>query len=733
MHSAPPGLSDRDLTGYHDDAALVSPPDRDAEQIITASHSRSAEFGLDRADRTVIDPVSRSDMTTMLEKSRSLRLHAMPVMESLYENIINTHSMVLLTDNSGTILHALGDDDFLQRAQRVALAPGVCWAEQNKGTNAIGTAIVENAPTVVHADQHYLRANHFLTCSASPITDPNGNVVGVLDVTGDFRSYHKHTMALVRMSAQIIENHVFNDAYPDAIRVHFHTRPEFIGTLMEGIVAFDAGGRFLAASRGASFLIGLSRSALHAHTFSSLFGMPISALSDHYRTTNNNPVTARLLNGLIVHLKADMRSATRWVVPGGVAQGMTQPGERDAGRPRNNAQGGASSSQGQAEHANARSARLSSLRYLNTGDPQMNTVIQKVQRVIDRDIPIMVIGETGTGKELLAQAIHNDSPRANMPFVAVNCASLPDTLIESELFGYEDGAFTGARKRGNHGKILAANGGTLLLDEVGDMPPNLQARLLRVLQERVVTPLGSTKSIPVNVMVICATNRNLRDMVVSGTFREDLYYRLNGLVLKLPALRDRTDLDVIVAKILLNERHDGPPFTVSDEVMALFKSYRWPGNFRQLTNVIRTMLVMSDDDHVIRPEHLPDDFLEDVEFDRQGMHQAAAKPVAGVTVPFAVAETAAASAEFPAGATPGVQTPDAAPREPAWAVEGKSLDEVEVAMIKRALEEHRGNVSAAARALGISRNTIYRKLPSLSQTQAQQRTAQINGEPLNAA
>jgi transcriptional regulator of acetoin/glycerol metabolism len=712
MHSAPLGGSDHDLADYHDDAALVSPLDRNAEEVISASHLRSAEYGLDRADRTVIDPASHTDLTTMLEKSRNLRLHAMPVMESLYENIINTHSMVLLTDNSGTILHALGDDDFLQRAQRVALAPGVCWAEQVKGTNAIGTAIVENSPTVVHADQHFLRANHFLTCSASPITDPGGNVVGVLDVTGDFRSYHKHTMALVRMSAQIIENHVFNDAYPEAIRVHFHTRPEFIGTLMEGIVAFDPSGRFLAASRGASFLIGLSRSALQAHTFSSLFGMPISALSDHYRTANHTPVTARLLNGLIVYLKADIRSAARWVSPG-VAQGMTQPGERDNMRPRNNA-GAAAGSHGQAEHANARSARLSSLRYLNTGDPQMNTVIQKVQRVIDRDIPIMIIGETGTGKELLAQAIHNDSPRANMPFVAVNCASLPDTLIESELFGYEDGAFTGARKRGNNGKILAANGGTLLLDEVGDMPPNLQARLLRVLQERVVTPLGGTKSIPVNVMVICATNRNLRDMVVSGTFREDLYYRLNGLVLKLPALRDRTDLDVIVGKILLNERHDGPPFTVSDEVMALFKRYRWPGNFRQLTNVIRTMLVMSDNDHVIRPQDLPDDFLEDVEFDQQCSAQKSPP---------------APAAPAPVSASPEtVVSPVPAARGNGWEVEGKSLDEVEVAMIKRALEEHRGNVSAAARALGISRNTIYRKLPSLSVAQAQQRTAQIQAE-----
>jgi sigma-54 dependent transcriptional regulator, acetoin dehydrogenase operon transcriptional activator AcoR len=195
-------------------------------------------------------------------------------METLYEQIANTHSMVLLTASDGLILHSLGDNDFLEKASRVALMPGVEWSEKSKGTNAIGTALAEEQAIVVHGRDHYLSANQFLTCSCTPITDPYGKVVGALDVTGDQRSYHHHTMALVRMSAQMIENRMFANVFPDAVRIHFHSRPEFLDTLVEGIVVFTSDGRFLSANRSAQFQLGQSVNALRAHTFSSLFGWP---------------------------------------------------------------------------------------------------------------------------------------------------------------------------------------------------------------------------------------------------------------------------------------------------------------------------------------------------------------------------------------------------------------------------------------------------------------------------
>ncbi len=616
--------------------------------MIQNSHQRSAAYGLAPNAKPDFSPVCRTELSQAVEQNRVLHTYALPVMETLYEQIVNTHNMVILTDATGLIVHSIGDADFLEKANRVALQPGAAWSEQSKGTNAIGTAIAERAPALVHADQHFLTANHFLTCSAAPIFDHQGKVIGVLDVSGDQHSFHKHTMALVRMSAQMIENQLFSAVFQDVITLHFHSRPEFIGTLMEGIASFTPGGRFLSANRSGLFQLGLSLAALKAHTFSSLFGLPVSALFDHYRTAAPGLLNMCLHSGVRVYGRAELRLSNSYFQsePSSAQEGGTE-------RPRH------------VVDTPQQSRRLSSLRYLNTGDPQIANVIDKVGKVIGRDIPILIMGETGTGKELLAQAIHNDSPRAGNPFVAVNCASIPETLIESELFGYEDGAFTGARKKGSIGKILQANGGSLFLDEIGDMPLGLQARLLRVLQERMVTPLGSTKSIPVNVAVICATNRNLRDQIAKSAFREDLYYRLNGLVVKLPPLRERTDLEIVIQKMLAVESN-GEHYTVSPDIMQMFKQHSWPGNFRQLTNLLRTAIVMAGDEREIRREHMPDDFLDDV----------------------------------------GEAHCSAAPAAPGRA----RLADAEVSLIRSTLAAHDGNVSAAAKTLGVSRNTIYRKL-----------------------
>ena len=642
-------------------ASAVAKWDDNMPVIIESSHQRSLSYGLCPGARPDFGPLGPTELSLLIEQNRMLHTHAVPAMETLYQQIVNTHNMVILTDAKGVIVHSLGDDDFLEKASRVALQPGVAWSEQSKGTNAIGTAIAEKTATLVHADQHYLAANHFLTCSAAPISDHQGNVVGVLDVSGDQRSFHKHTMALVRMSALMIENQLFSATFEDSITLHFHARPEFIGTLMEGIASFTPGGRFLSANRNGLFQLGLPFSALQSHTFSSLFGMSVSAIFDHYRTAAPGLLSLCLHSGVRVYGRAQLRLMNE-------AQSLPGHHER-ATVPSASAQVAQAAQAAQAQAAR----RLSGLRYLNTGDPQLEQVIAKVNKVLGRDIPILVMGETGTGKELLAQAIHNDSPRAMGPFVAVNCASIPETLIESELFGYEDGAFTGARKKGAIGKILAANGGTLFLDEIGDMPFGLQARLLRVLQERMVTPLGSDKSIPVNVELICATNHNLRERIAKGLFREDLYYRLNGLVVKLPPLRERTDLETVVKKILATESNGGH-YTVSEEVLFMFTRHKWPGNFRQLTNLLRTAIIMADDEHEIGLHHMPDDFLDDID-----THPAI---------------------------DPGVSADK-------MIASGANLEEMEHSVILKSLAAHGGNVSATARALGVSRNTIYRKVPSL--------------------
>jgi transcriptional regulator of acetoin/glycerol metabolism len=666
-------------------------------ESIARSHDRCQAFGLSRIERPDHAALQRSDLTVARERNLRLHLHAAPVMELLLEQTMATQSMIVLTDAQGTVLHSVGHDAFLQRASKVALAPGANWSESSKGTNAIGTALVNEAPTVVHADEHFMLANGFLTCSAAPIFDPRGNMLGVLDVSGDHQSYHLHTMGLVKMSARMIENHWLSDDFRHALRLHFHSRPEFIGTLMEGIVAVGRDGRFLGANRSALDQLGMSGAALRANSISSLFSLAVGAVVDHFRSPMAPPMAMVLPNGQRLHMRAVFNWPT-WHALGSTtfeaADDSVSPVLPPAGSTA--PQGGffavAAGERNPASSGGATTAVLSGLRYLQTGDAQMDAVVTKVRRVLNRDISIMVLGETGTGKELLARAIHHDSERARYPFVAVNCASIPESLIESELFGYEDGAFTGARRKGSVGKIVQAHGGTLFLDEIGDMPLQLQARLLRVLQERQVTPLGASKSVPVDVAVVSATHRNLRDMIAAQTFREDLYYRLNGLVVRLPALRERSDLMTIVRKILRAET-SGRTLALDDEVQLLLRAFHWPGNIRQLTNVLRTAAVMAGGEALITREHLSDDFLEDAQRALPAARTpepATMMPVEPQPVPIDADAPVATSVAAPASAT--------------------TLEAMELETIRRALEEAGGNISEASKRLGISRNTIYRRL-----------------------
>jgi sigma-54 dependent transcriptional regulator, acetoin dehydrogenase operon transcriptional activator AcoR len=649
------------------------------DELIRQSHERCAALGLTRIERPDYAHVLRGDLTVARERNQRLLAHAAPVMEMLCEQIVETESMIVLTDSQGTILHAVGDDDFLQRASKVALSPGVNWSEQSKGTNAIGTALFAEAPTLVHAGEHYMHANGFLTCSATPIFDPRGNILGVLDVTGDHRSYHRHTMGLVRMSARMIENHWLTEDFRNSLRLHFHTRAEFIGTLLEGILVLTPEGKFLGANRSALDQLDMSGAALRMQSVASLFGITVGALVDHFRAPMATAVQLQLGNGRTFYAEARFSWAhTHWAA-GGVAAPSAAPTaveHKPSPSPRRDPATPAGSP-----------ARRAGLQYLCTGDAQVDAVVEKCRRVLDRDIPLLILGETGTGKELLARAFHHDSQRARQPFVAVNCASIPETLIEAELFGYEDGAFTGARKRGATGRIVQANGGTLFLDEIGDMPLALQARLLRVLQERRVTPLGSTKSITVDVALVAATHRHLRGMIERGEFREDLYYRLNGLVVRLPALRERSDL-LVLAERLLNIEAPQHKLTVAPDVLALFAHYRWPGNLRQLATVLRTAAVMAASDSVITRAHLSDDFLEDAQRAADEARQtcAGAPPAA-----------AAPGAESGGAAVPAREAP-------------RTLEEAEIEMIRQAVADAGGNISVASKRLGISRNTIYRKL-----------------------
>ncbi len=658
-----------------------STPDGLVSESIAASWQRCNDLGLKTGDLGSDAALMVGRQREILEQNRSLLTYARPVMENLFTQIANTDSVVLLSDANGMVVHSLGDPSFVGKADRVRLMPGYSWDERHRGTNAIGTALVEERPLVVHGAEHYLERNLFLTCSASPVFDPKGQVVGVLDISGQSDSYQRHTLALVQMSAQMIENRMLASEFESQLIVSFHARPEFLGTLCEGIAVFSLDGKLLAANRSALFQLELKRGDVPRQRFSQIFDMHIDEALNYVRFGGREAFSMLLKGGIRLH--AHLRCGAISSKPLFFGGGIKTPDALHTPTP-----------QPAAPAKAAKSGAPMTLDELLGGDKRIEAAALKVKKICGRDIPLLIEGETGTGKEMFAQAFHMSGPRRDKPFIAVNCAAIPEGLIESELFGYLEGAFTGAKKKGNLGKILQADGGTLFLDEIGDMPFNLQARLLRVLQEREVVPLGAAKALPVDIVLVTATNRRLREEVERGNFREDLYYRVNGLRITLPPLRERTDLATITRALIIDEATPGRRVDISEEVLELFSAYRWPGNIRQMRSVLRTALALLDDGDELHAEHLPEDILDEI------VRANGAAPH-GLTLNASPVTPAPSQADTPTAPSPAAATA------------GANLADIELAAIHRALDDCQGNVSAAARRLGISRNTLYRKLGRL--------------------
>jgi len=635
--------------------AQGTPPEGLLDPLIIRSWERCRRFGLgENSTSPGLQPMDRVALKTEQERNRYLLMQSRPIMEHVFEQIRDSGSMVILADANGLLLETVGDADFVGRADRVALSAGASWDENLRGTNAIGTALSEEMPVAVLGSEHFLEYNGFLTCCASPIFGPDGRLIGVLDISGDYRSHQRHTLGLARLSSAIVEKRLFEAAHGRDILVCFHSRADYLGSPKEGMAAVSPDGQVLAINRNGTELLGIRPVDAVRRDFSMVFESNLSTLVDRLR---HHPQASGEIhvNGKAIHVQL-RGQLPPLAVAGRVFDEV--PAARPARRPE------------------AGSTPRLTLDTLNTGDARLQAVIDRTRRLLGRDIPILIQGESGAGKEMLAKAFHNSGPRRDAPFVALNCASIPESLIESELFGYQGGAFTGARKEGAPGKIQQAHGGTLFLDEIGDMPLNLQARLLRVLQERCVTPLGSTRTVQVDISLVCATHRKLREEVARGHFREDLYYRLNGMSVTLPALRERTDIRALVAKLAAAETASrGAAVQFSEGALLAIEGYGWPGNIRQLFNVIRVAIALLDDDETLITEtHLPEELFE--------------APLAA-----------------PAVATPAFDPWAAAP------LEGQnSLDAISRQAAQRAVEAAGGNISSAARQLGISRNTLYRKL-----------------------
>jgi len=566
-------------------------------------------------------------------------------MENLYELIAGTGYAVILSDGEGTILSSILDPTLKREFQRTGLWLGARWDERHEGTNGIGTCLAEGTSVTVHRDEHFRDYNIRLSCSSAPILDAHGKLLGVLDASSanstDTREIQRHTVALVSMSASLVSRCQFLAEFSGAWVLRFHSRPEFVGLLHEALVAVGGDGRVLAVNESALLQLGASaRTALVGHPIEELFRFAADTMRQ----------------------RAAHAAATIWPIRD-LARGrrfyaLVQPPHVPhpaAGKIRD-----------KSPHASSPSAMHGHV----TLDPRMRRNLASGHQLFAKQVPILLQGATGTGKDVFARALHAGSLWSDRPFVTVNCAAIPENLIESELFGYRPGAFTGASREGRAGKILQSSGGTLFLDEIGDMPVLLQARLLRAIEAREVTPVGSDQTIPVDLHVISASHRDLRQMIATHEFREDLYYRLAGTTLELPALEEREDKGDLIHALLAEECGDGEPVDIAADAFDSLLRHHWPGNIRQLRNVLRTAAALCSD-RIIRLSNLPQEIVDPEE----------ARPASPVDV------AQAATIESPV----------------------LSLQSAERAALMRSLEQHDGNVSHVARALGVSRNTLYRK------------------------
>ena len=665
-------------------------PQTSIDKRIADSWQRSHQAGLPHhGGSTCADNLDAISLNRTRQRNYELIRHSQPVIDFLFEQVKQSQSMVILADAQGVLMHTVGDLDFLSKAERVALRCGATWAEQQRGTNAIGTALAERNEIEVHGAEHYLEPNEFLTCAAAPILSAQGNLLGILDISGDHRSRQAHTLGLVSTAVQMIENSLVlsPDRYP--IVLQFHAQAAGIASVAQGILALSEDGFILGANRRALQLLGLRFADLSRSHWNQLFDLKL----DEFLSQQ----TRRFATLLQFHTRfgkaffAQLHPHSQ--VLRTAAQHFSDPAPA--------AQRGGGS--------NSRQATLSHNLTSHT-DPQWQEALAKARRVFERDIPLLLSGESGVGKEVFAKQVHSGSTRQSCHFAAVNCAAIPEHLIEAELFGYVPGAFTGALKQGSPGRIREADGGTLFLDEIGDMPLSLQTRLLRVLQERTVMPVGSGSVVPVDFRLICASHQNLRDKVRLGQFREDLFYRINGLQLQLPALRDRADFAALCDSIL----HEFSPqlaISFAPQVMQTLQSYTWPGNVRQLRHCLRTATALLEDhESQIEWHHFAHDMLAEFgvlhgerERDKVALYASKQNQLIEDELASISKRNDLSMNDVRVHGCGGNELPSKLDDLP-------KLKALSAQAIEHALRLTEGNVSEAARRLGVSRQTLYRKM-----------------------
>jgi len=642
------------------DIVRVAADGGDGSGIILRSWARCAnDYALNPGTRGLSIEGSPSELGQHRADSEHLLVSARTEMANLFQQLANRETVVVVADAQGIILDTVGDGEFLRQAARIGMCPGGNWSERAAGTNGVGTCIAERRSVIVDRGEHFFPELTRLFCTGAPIFDDANNLVGVLDVTSEVDLSQQHYQILIGMAAQTIGNQLFEARFASYCIVHMHSRRELLHTFHEGLLAVDDQGRVLAANQSALFQLGITRRRdFIGRDLRDIFDLSLGELVSRGDAAGGQPVPVRSLGDR-------MFFAAMWVPKRSGLRGMVFVPDQAA-------RSGELAGRSPVARMAPPSGRI-------WGDRGIEDDLVRALRIYERGVYVMLAGETGCGKEIFAKALHEAGSRAKGPFVAVNCAAVPENLIESELFGYRSGAFTGASKEGRRGRILSADKGTLLLDEIGDMPLALQARLLRVLEEREVTPLGSESSIKVDVRVVCATHRDLREMVAAGSFRSDLYFRLAGFTIQLPPLRDRPGRGELIHSVLADT---APGLGIDDAALLLLENFSWPGNLRQLRNVLQTACALCDGD-AIGVADLPPEVRD---------FQAPASSDQDHAMPLATGEQSTVTAEDEEAS--GMSCLDLAERD----------------ALLRLLRLHRWNVTRVASELRASRNTVYRKV-----------------------
>jgi sigma-54 dependent transcriptional regulator, acetoin dehydrogenase operon transcriptional activator AcoR len=612
---------------------------------VAHSWQRCRSHKVDPYSLTNLD-IDGTQLRERLQASQHLVKIARPFIHNLYGFVKGSGFQVILADKDGYVLEAIGDPEILKKTKQVLLCPGGNWSESVKGTNAIGTAIVEKKPIQIFAREHFCQPHHFLTCSASPIFDPDGQMIGVLDITGDYKSFNPHTLSVVVASASAIENQLRLHKATSKLYVSYRFANTLHETISDGLIAVDSNGLVTQLNSFGAKILGVDQKTAIGRHVSNVLKKPAMILQvlstgaeyrEHELCTEDN---GRKISQSIAPLCDD----TGKII--GALAILKECREKAVGR---------------------RTGSLTAKYVLDDIIGQSDSVqVAKKWAQIAAGSPstVLLTGESGTGKELFAQAIHNGSARKDRAFIAINCAALPDTLIESELFGYEEGSFTGSKKGGQAGKFELANGGTIFLDEIGDIPLYTQVKLLRVIQEKKISRIGSSGEIAVDIRIVAATHKNLKEEVQKGNFRKDLYYRLNVITINIASLRERMDDVPMLAQhfvkkisLKLGKRN----IAVSEDFLDKVKTYSWPGNIRELENAIERALNLLSDDSTLTAELL---YVDN------------ASPL----------------------------------RAEERTTEVKSLKDIERDAIVHALNLYKGNILKVSAKLGVGRNTLYRKI-----------------------